>query len=155
SMRFKCFLLVTGLAVLFGPAIGMGQFGGQPGGYGAQPGGQPGFGGFGGQRGGRGGGFGAMDPEALWDQVAGGKAVWKRSEITDPTLVQRFDRTAQRLGITNGQITKEQYTSMVQGMVQRFSQMGNTPPAGATPGGTASTGAAPSMTGAANWAAMA
>ncbi len=143
-MRFKCFLLVTGLAILLGPAIGMGQFGGQPGGYGGQPGGQ---GGFGAQFGGRGGGFGAMDPEARWAQMTSGKPVWKRSDITDPLLLQRFDRTAQRLGVTNGQITKEQYIGMTQAMAQRFMQMGNMATPGATPGAPAAGGAAPSWAG--------
>ena len=146
-MRFRCFLLVTGLALLLGPTVAMSQFGGQQGGFGGPPGGAGGFGGrggfgaqqgalggqqggFGGQFGGGGRGFGAMDPNAMWDQLTGGKPIWRRAEITDPNLLQRFDRTAQRLGITNGQITKDQYVGMMQAMVQRFTQQGNTPGGG-------------------------
>jgi Ca2+-binding EF-hand superfamily protein len=150
-MRFKCFLVVTGLALLLGPTVGMSQFGGQPGGFGGPPGGfggQPGgFGGrgaggqpgaFGGGRGGGMGGFGSMDPNERWNQMTGGKAVWKRSEITDPNTAARFDRIAQMVGATNGEITKDQYTGMMQGFAQRFAQGGGGAPGGAAmaaPGG--------------------
>ena len=132
-MRFKCFLVVTGLALLLGPTVGMSQFGGQPGGFGGPPGGfggQPGgFGGrgaggqpgaFGGGRGGGMGGFGSMDPNERWNQMTGGKAVWKRSEITDPNMLQHFDRVAQMVGATSGEITKEQYTAAMRELGQRF-----------------------------------
>jgi Ca2+-binding EF-hand superfamily protein len=140
-MRFKCFLLVTGLALLLGPTVGMSQFGGQPGGYGgpAGGGGGRGPGGFGGQGmpgggfGGRGGGF-TMDPNERWNQYTGGKAVWKRSEITDPNMVSRFDRIAQMVGSTNGEITKDQYVGMMQGFAQRFTQQGNAPTGGSPTG---------------------
>jgi hypothetical protein len=129
-MRFKCFLLVTGLALLLGPTVGMSQFGGQPGGFGGPAGGGRGPGGFGGQP----GGFGATDPNDRWNQYTGGKAVWKRSEITDPNMVMRFDRIAQMVGATNGQITKDQYVGMMQARAQRFTQQGNAPAGGAPMG---------------------
>ena len=138
-MRFKCFLLVTGLALLLGPAVAMSQFGGgRQGGFGGPPGGFGQGRGFGG----RGGGFGSMDPNDRWNQYTGGKAVWKRSEITDPSMLQRFDRTAQRLGVTNGQITKEQYVGMMQQFTQRFMQQGTTGRGGAMPAGGAAQPAA-------------
>jgi Ca2+-binding EF-hand superfamily protein len=44
-----------------------------------------------------------------------------RSEITDPRMQMMFDRMAERMGITNGQITREQFT---QNMRQRMQERG-------------------------------
>jgi Ca2+-binding EF-hand superfamily protein len=46
--------------------------------------------------------------------MTGGKAVWVRSEITDSRTQSWFDRTAAALGVTNGQITREQYATYMQ-----------------------------------------
>jgi Ca2+-binding EF-hand superfamily protein len=67
--------------------------------------------------------------------MSGGKDVWVRSEITDPQALQRFDRTAQQMGITNGQITREQFVANMQ---QRMAQWG-----GGRPGGGPASGAGP------------
>jgi hypothetical protein len=104
-MRFRCFLVVTGLALLLGPTVGMSQFRVQPGGFGGR----------------RGSGFGSADLfTEHWNQLTDGKAVWKRSEITDPNMLQHFDRVAQMVGATSGEITKEQYTAAMRELGQRF-----------------------------------
>jgi Ca2+-binding EF-hand superfamily protein len=78
-----------------------------------------GGGGRGGGGGGRGGGFGGgggfrFDPNQMFDRMANGKSVLVRSELTDPRSQAMFDRWAQRLGVNNGQITREQFTTMMQ-----------------------------------------
>jgi Ca2+-binding EF-hand superfamily protein len=60
------------------------------------------------------GGFG--DPGQLFDRFSGGKNVWIRTDITDPRRQMFFDRVAQSLGITNGQITREQFSTAMQQM---------------------------------------
>jgi hypothetical protein len=101
---------------------GLTQFG--PGGGGGR------WGGGGGGRGG-GGGFN-QDPNQRWMQYTGGADVWRRSAITDPNMLQRFDMIAGMVGSTNGEITKEQYV----GMTQRFAQgRGAGGPPGAAPTG--------------------
>ncbi|HEV3261853.1 MAG TPA: EF-hand domain-containing protein, partial [Gemmataceae bacterium] len=67
---------------------------------------QPGPGGFGGRRGGGGGG---RDPGAMFDRFANGKTVLRRSDLTSPFLQTMFDRTADAAGITNGEMTREQW----------------------------------------------
>ena len=75
----------------------------QPGG----PGGPPNAPDFrGGGRGGPGGGN--FDPGQFFDQLANGKDVWNRAE-TEPRFQRMFDRVASTLGITNGQITRQQF----------------------------------------------
>jgi len=70
------------------------------------PGDPRGFPGGGGGRGFPGGG----DPSQFFNQMSGGKDVWLRTE-TDPRMQRLFDRVAAQVGVTNGQITRRQYTA--------------------------------------------
>jgi Ca2+-binding EF-hand superfamily protein len=45
----------------------------------------------------------------MFNFLSGGKDVVVRSELTEPWKQQMFDRTAQRLGITDGRITRQQF----------------------------------------------
>jgi Ca2+-binding EF-hand superfamily protein len=58
----------------------------------------------------------------MFDRLANGKDVLVRSEL-NPMMQGMFDRMAQRLGVTNGQITREQFLSL-------SSQGGNRQPGG-------------------------
>jgi Ca2+-binding EF-hand superfamily protein len=78
--------------------------------------------------------MGGGDPSQFWNFIAPGKEVLNRSEITDPRMQRMFDGMAQRLGVTNGQITKQQFIEMSQ---QRM--------AGRNQGGGAGPGAAPAV----------
>jgi hypothetical protein len=80
-----------------------------------------------------GGGF-ARSPEERWNQYTGGKPVWRRSEITDPNTLRRFDLIAGMVGSTNGEITKEQYLAMSQ-RSQQGAPPAQPPAPGAAPGG--------------------
>jgi Ca2+-binding EF-hand superfamily protein len=71
---------------------------------------------------------GMFDPSKLFDMMSGGKDVVTRDGLPNPLLVGMFDRYAERMGITNGQITREQFNAYMQ---QRMA--GGT---GAAPGGT-------------------
>lgn len=83
--------------------------------------------------GGGGGGRGRMDPNQFFNQLSNGKDVITRSEITDPNMQGMFDRFAERMGVTNGQITREQFVTY---MSQRRGQGGGRGGAGpAAPGG--------------------
>src|SRR6516225_1370934 len=96
------FYVLLGLAALsLGPMQAFSQF--------PQQGGGGGFGG-----GGRGFGGGRWDPNQMFDRMANGKDVLVRSELTDPRSQGMFDRWAGRLGVTDGRITREQFTSMMQ-----------------------------------------
>src|SRR5260370_13981029 len=53
----------------------------------------------------RGPGKGGFD---FFDKMAGGKEVWIRAE-TDPRRQEFFDKVAQSAGITNGQLTRDQF----------------------------------------------
>jgi Ca2+-binding EF-hand superfamily protein len=102
----------------------------------AQPPGGGGWGGGGGGGGGRagwggGGGRGNRDPNQFFDRLSGGKDVVKRSEITNPWMQGMFDRMAQQLNITTGEITRDQF---VTAMRQRMGQGGGPPAAGAPAG---------------------
>jgi hypothetical protein len=81
----------------------------------------------------------SMDPMQFFDKMTNGKDVWVRSEITSPFMQGMFDRIAERLGITNGQITREQFQAYSQ---QRAAERaaGGAPPA---PPGVPSTGPTP------------
>ena len=81
-----------------------------------------------------GGGFrqGGFDPNAMFNMMSGGKDTLVRSSITDPQMLQRFDRMADRIGITNGQITREQFSGMMQ---QRGGRQGGDLAAAAGGGG--------------------
>jgi Ca2+-binding EF-hand superfamily protein len=138
------FVVLFGIgAVLLAPIPGMTQNGNWPGGRGGfPPGGGGGFpgggfgrggGGFQGGGGRGGGGRWNQDPNERFNQMTGGKDVWKRSEIPDPSQQQRFDRIAGMLGITNGEITRQQYV----GMMEQFRGLRRGGPN--APGGTPST----------------
>src|SRR5690348_10462994 len=89
-MRFKCFLLLAGLGLILGAAVGSGQSRGEP----AE------------------GKHAAVDLNARWEQLAGGGTVWRRADITDAHQQFIFDLIADKLNVTNGEITKEQFLAM-------------------------------------------
>jgi Ca2+-binding EF-hand superfamily protein len=99
----------------------------QPGGSGDSrnaPGPQGGFqgpGGFGGR------GRGGRDPNQFFDMLSNGKDVVNRSEIQDPRLQMMFDRMAERMGVTNGQITRQQFTAFQEQRAAGGSGRGNSP----------------------------
>ncbi len=91
---------------------------------------------------GGGGGGGSWDPNQIFNRLSNGKDVATRAEITDQSTLSMFDRTAERLGITNGQITREQFVSSMQ---QRMSRQrpGGGPgggPSGSNPAGAPQSG---------------
>jgi len=135
-MRARLYIVLGVAILLLGPMQGLTQYpqgGGMPGG---------GFGGFGGGKGGR-GGFN-FDPGQMFDQMAGGKSVVTLSEITDPRQQRMIERATQALGITNGQITREQYVTYSQQRMAQWGGGGATTPVsivGATPGAAPAAGA--------------
>lgn len=101
-MKNKALLLLGFAALLLSATVGFSQSGG-PG----APQSAPDARGRGGRfPGGRGG-----DPNELFNQMTNGKDVWIRSEVQDPRMQRRFDFIAGQLGVTNGQITRQQYLS--------------------------------------------
>src|SRR5205823_13018941 len=66
------------------------------------------------QRGGGGGGRGFGDPSQWFDRLSNGKNVWVRSESPNEFSQGFFDRIAQSMNITNGQITREQFVTYMQ-----------------------------------------
>src|SRR5437763_13862477 len=80
----------------------------------------------GGGRGFPGGRMGGGDPSQFFDQLANGKDLWNRAE-TEPRLQRLFDRIATTLGITNGQITRQQFMAFQE---QRAAQRGRGPGGG-------------------------
>jgi hypothetical protein len=95
-MRFKCFVLVIGLGLVFGPAGALAPLRGQAGG--------------GGERDKAGRQQGQL--QERWHQLAGDAKVWRRADITDPLDLLVFDLVAERVQSTNGEITKEQFLAM-------------------------------------------
>src|SRR5262249_39610688 len=65
------------------------------------------------------------------NQMSGGKDVWVRPDDSNPFGQTIFDRTAQRLGVTNGQISRQQFVESAQ---QRMAQRAAAQP-GAPAGG--------------------
>ncbi|MBX7104503.1 MAG: hypothetical protein K1X57_10505 [Gemmataceae bacterium] len=92
----------------------------------AQPPG--GFGGPGG--GGRGGMMMGGNPEEMFNMLSKGKDVIRRDDV-DPMFQRMFDRFAERMNITNGQITREQFRQASEQMQQRMREGGM----GGGPGG--------------------
>ncbi len=101
------------------PGGGRGQGGGGGGqGFGGQGFGGKGFGGGGfgqggggkGGWGGGGGGRSGFDPGAMFDGMANGKNVINRADLTNPMQQGMFDRFAGNLNITNGVMTRDQFT---------------------------------------------
>jgi hypothetical protein len=155
-MRSTWYFLIVGLALVLGPSLASSQFG-PPQGGGGFPGGGGGFPGGGrGGRGGRGGGgmngF-TFDPTQMWNAMTGNKAVVTQADAANnPALQRTYERAIQSLGITNGKLTREQFTAyMQQRMAARANPggptgsggpngmaaatPGNTPPGGFTRGG--------------------
>ncbi len=56
----------------------------------------------------------SSDPNERWNQFSGGSEVWVRSKIADPRQQRIFDFIAQQVGVTNGQITRQQYLGFAQ-----------------------------------------
>jgi EF hand len=147
--RFHLFLALGGSLLLLGPAISLGQPGGFPGG---QPGGQPG--GFpggqpggrqGGQPGGRQGGR-QFDPNMIFNMISQGKdtidvaTYLPMAQMRDPNAADKINEFMQRMGITNGQLTRDQFAQFMQErMTQRQADR-----AAANPGGSATDPANPS-----------
>jgi Ca2+-binding EF-hand superfamily protein len=88
--------------------------------------------------GGRGGPSKSSDPNGFFDRVSGGKDVWKKSE-SDPKYHSLFDRIAEQLGVTNGEITRQQFVDYMQ---NKLTQRGMAP-AGPSPAGTSDPNADP------------
>ncbi len=109
----------------------------------------PGQGGGGFRQRGGGGGGGMFDPAQMFDRFANGKAVWTQADANNNPFGQRmFERMAQALNITNGQITREQFTTYMQqqannwggGMGGGRRGGGRQGPGGGPPGGSAPNG---------------
>src|SRR5262249_53869155 len=73
-----------------------------------------------------------------FNQYTGGRDYWSRADIQDSDQLQRFDRMAQQLGITNGVISRQQYLDYYQQMGDRFggTRSGGPPPMMSAPDGT-------------------
>jgi Ca2+-binding EF-hand superfamily protein len=89
-----------------------------------------------GQQGGGGRGMMGGDPNQMFDRLANGSDVIRRTDIADPRMQRMFDRMAEGLGITNGQVTREQFTTFMQ---QRMARRGG----GGGPGQPGGGGGAP------------
>ena len=109
--RFSIFPAVCAMLLLV-PMVGNSQppGGGGRGGRGGFRGGPGGGDGNGGYGGGPGGGGRRMggDPMQFFDMLAKGKDVIRRDDL-DPNFQRMFDRMAGGLGITNGQISRDQF----------------------------------------------
>ncbi len=73
---------------------------------------------------------GNMDPNAFFDRLSNGKDVLVRSEIANPWAQRMFDRVAERLGVTNGQITREQFVNAMRQRMAERAGGGGGPPGG-------------------------
>ena len=118
--RFRVFLLLGASLLVLGPAIGLGQPGNfpggpPPGGFGQTPGGQGGFQGRQGRQG-RQGGF-RLDPSMIFNMLSGGKDYLSETDYLanpmvtarDPNAKDHIEAFMQRNGITNGQLTRDQF----------------------------------------------
>jgi Ca2+-binding EF-hand superfamily protein len=85
-------------------------------GVGGQGGGGPGGGG-------RMGGMMGGDPNQMFNMFSKGKEVINRNDLPPP-LQPMFDRFAPQMGITNGQITRQQFLQANEQMRSRMQQMG-------------------------------
>lgn len=119
----------------------------------------PGDGGFR-QRGGRGGfgGGGGFDPAQMFNGFTNGKDIWTQADAnnsTNPFAARMFERIAQSTNVTNGQITREQFTTYMQQQANQWGGggggrrgnrqgIGGGPPGGSsTPGGATPSPGAP------------
>ena len=124
-MRCKALWMGGLIAALVGTSYVLSQ----PPGGGFQPGGPQ-------ERGpGSKGKFGSTDRNERFSQYSGGKEVWDRSQSTDPEQLQRFDRTAQMMGVAGTTISRQQYVDFFQQASERFGGApGSVPGAAAVPG---------------------
>jgi Ca2+-binding EF-hand superfamily protein len=76
----------------------------------------------------------SMDPNQFFNGLANGKEVWVRSE-TNPALQPMFDKIAEKLGATDGKITRDQFLSNMNQKMKRIGGDANgAMPPGASPG---------------------
>src|SRR5262249_20282680 len=54
------------------------------------------------------------DPSKFFDLISGGKDVATKDTLPNPFMAKMFDGLAEKMGITNGVITREQYNAYVQ-----------------------------------------
>lgn len=119
--RIPFCLLIGFLVIVLGPASVQSQFPSRSKGSGSTPGAggstppsgtapaaPSGGSSFGGSR----GMFG--DPSKLFDMMSGGKDVVSRDSLPNPLFAGMFDRFAQQMGVTNGQITREQFNQYME-----------------------------------------
>src|SRR5262249_40976533 len=132
NMRLRHYLLVGALAVTLAPSMGLTQFGDAPGGFGR--GGRRG-------RGGGMGGAGRTDPNEMFNRMANGKEVVTRADVTNPFLQGMFDRMTQSLGVTNGQLTRQQFVTAMQQRMGSTGARAGGPTAGGSPSGPSGPGA--------------
>ena len=140
--RFRLFLLGGGALLLLGPAVGLGQFqGGPPGGFqpppgGFQPGDSPGPGGPGGRR-----GMFRMDPSMIFNMMTNNQDFLTEAQYLanpfvarDPNAKDRIESFMQRMGITNGGLTRDQFSQFFQErMAQRQAERAAANPGGQNP----------------------
>jgi hypothetical protein len=122
-MRFKYFVLFSGLALILGPAPAKTQW--------AKPLGQPSVKSF--PMSGYGGGGYSYDPSEMYnrafDRFANGKDVVSSSDITNPHMQKYFDSILQQAGITSGQMTRQQYVDYWKQRTASYTSGGFSPPA--------------------------
>jgi hypothetical protein len=68
----------------------------------------------------------------MFQRLAQGNDVWVRADITEEAIRQRFDRVAERLGVTSGRITREQFIQFTE--QQQAARAGGGAAGGAAPG---------------------
>lgn len=54
------------------------------------------------------------DPSAFFDRMSGGKDVWKRSDAEAKGMEKMFDKFAEGVGSTNGEITRAQFVAFME-----------------------------------------
>jgi Ca2+-binding EF-hand superfamily protein len=89
------------------------------------------------------------DPGKLFDMMSGGKDVITRDSLTNPWMAGMFDRYVEKLGITDGKLTRDQFNHYMQ---QRMAEKGipwSPTPSTASPssGAAAPNGQSPSPNG--------
>jgi Ca2+-binding EF-hand superfamily protein len=88
-----------------------------------------------------------MDPSQLFDQLAGGKDILNRTDITNQFMGFMFDNIARQANITNGQLTRQQFVDGLTQLRQQFPGRGGfgrgNGPGGAGGGLQGAAGAAP------------
>ena len=117
--RFRLILLFAAVLLMASPVVVMAQPGGFQGG-GRGGGGRGGRGGRGGGRGGRGGR--QFDPNMFFNLLSGGKDYIVVADMLsnpmisarDPNAKDRIESFMQAHGITNGQLTREQFALYMQ-----------------------------------------